>query len=216
MKSFVITIFDNDLSQRAADRCITSAKRYGIHVDKWKATTPRDSDFALRCLNAKLQRHMFESQYSRADNALACFLSHKSLWEYSVDNNEDVMILEHDTVFFDRLPPLSFDRCLTIGQPSYGKYNTPMTLGVNPLTQADYFKGAHAYIVKPKGAQELLNKIEHHARPTDIYLNVLNFPWLQECYPWVAKADDSFTTIQYERGCVAKHNYEKGIELVVV
>jgi len=42
------------------------------------------------------------------------------------------------------------------------------------------------------------------------------FPWLQEYYPFVARADDSFTTIQVERGCLAKHNYKDGYEIINV
>ena len=54
------------------------------------------------------------------------------------------------------------------------------------------------------------------ARPTDVFLNIESFPWLEEYYPWPVKADDSFTTIQNEFGCYAKHNYGEtyGIEKV--
>jgi GR25 family glycosyltransferase involved in LPS biosynthesis len=215
MKSFVITIEDNEKSQQAADRCIASGRRYGINVEKWKATTPRDPEFAHKCASAKLQESYFESQYSKKENALACFLSHRSLWEYSVETNQPVMILEHDAIFQDRLPPtLAFNQCITLGQPSYGTFRTPMTLGVSGLVQADYFKGAHAYIVKPNAAQDMLDKVPDYSRPTDIYLNVLNFPWLEEYYPWPVRVDDSFTTIQETAGCRAKHNFKKGIELI--
>jgi hypothetical protein len=40
------------------------------------------------------------------------------------------------------------------------------------------------------------------------------FPWLEEYYPWPVVVDDSFSTIQNQQGCLAKHNYAKGIELV--
>ena len=42
MKSFVIAIENHTPSQQVADRCIDSGKKYGIHVEKWKATTPDD------------------------------------------------------------------------------------------------------------------------------------------------------------------------------
>jgi len=39
---------------------------------------------------------------------------------------------------------------------------------------------------------------------------------LQEYWPWPVEAHDSFTTIQNENGCLAKHNYGEtyGIEEV--
>ena len=49
---------------------------------------------------------------------------------------------------------------------------------------------------------------------TDIYLKKDNFPWLTEYYPWPVMADDSFSCIQLDEGCKAKHNYNKGIEIV--
>lgn len=215
MKSFVITIMDNPHSVRAAERCIASAKRFGVTVEKFPAITPRDKDFKKLVEEKKLATHQFESGHSRKDNALACFLSHLSLWEKSVEENEDILILEHDAVFNGRIPTLlGFHKVITLGEPSYGVYNTPRTLGTQPLAQKEYFKGAHAYAVRPWGAKDLIEMVPDYSRPTDVYLNIMNFPWLEEYYPWPVKVDDSFSTIQFQQGCVAKHNYSKGIELV--
>lgn len=215
MKAFVITIMDNHLSNVAADRCIASAKRYGITVEKFPAITPRHPDFDKMVKENKLRVENFESGHSRKENALACFLSHMSLWKKSVELKTEVMILEHDAVFVGRVPPLlGFHKVVTLGQPSYGVYNTPTTLGTQPLAQKEYFKGAHSYVVRANGAAELLSMVSDYSRPTDVYLNNMYFPWLEEYYPWPVKVDDTFSTIQHQQGCVAKHNYQKGIELV--
>ena len=215
MKAFVITIMDNYSSEKAAERCIASGKRYGIEIEKFAAVTPRCPNFRKMVEEVGLVESNFESGHSRKENALACFLSHRFLWQKSVDEKTDIMILEHDAVFVNRVPALlGFHKVITIGQPSYGVYNTPMTLGTQPLSQKEYFKGAHAYIVRPEGAKELLSKVSDYSRPTDVYLNIMNFPWLEEYYPWPVKVDDSFSTIQHQQGCVAKHNYQKGIELI--
>ena len=42
-----------------------------------------------------------------------------------------------------------------------------------------------------------------------LVLNKNNFPWLQEYYPWVAEANDNFSTIQKTEGCLAKHLYNE-------
>ena len=80
-------------------------------------------------------------------------------------------------------------------------------MGVNELFSKGYFPGAHAYIVKPRGAKEFIKQAKVFARPTDVYLNKSTFPWLQEYFPWPVEARDSFTTIQNVNGCYAKHNY---------
>ena len=51
------------------------------------------------------------------------------------------------------------------------------------------------------------------AAPADVFINLNNFSWLQEYYPWVCMAVDSFTTIQKEDGILAKHNYKDGYEI---
>ena len=53
----------------------------------------------------------------------------------------------------------------------------------------------------------VLKKAETDAGPTDVFLHLDNFSFLQEYYPWVVEAKDSFTTIQNEKGCRAKHMY---------
>jgi len=214
MKSFVITIMDNPQSVKVAERCIKSAKKVGHVVEKYHAVTPRSEGFMDMVEDAELNIDQFSSKWSRPENALACFLSHMSLWKYSILNKCEVMILEHDAVFTNSVPYIPFDKCVTIGKPSYGKFNTPQSWGVQPLVQKRYFGGAHAYIINPTGAKKLLDKVPDHSCPTDVYLHADNFPWLQEFYPWPVSVDDSFSTIQEEAGCIAKHNYNKGIELI--
>jgi len=47
------------------------------------------------------------------------------------------------------------------------------------------------------------------ACPTDLYICNKNFPFVNEYYPWPVEARDSFTSIQTETGCLAKHSYQK-------
>ena len=104
---------------------------------------------------------------------------------------------------------------ISIGKPSYGRYNTPQTLGVGPLVHKKYFGGAHAYMITPEGAKELVETAKSgKAIPTDVYLNLDLFPFLEEYYPWPVEAQDSFSTIQNTNGCLAKHNYGEGYQLL--
>ena len=48
----------------------------------------------------------------------------------------------------------------------------------------------------------------------DLFLNKVDFPWIQEYYPWPIKADDNFTSIQNVAGSVAKHNYNKDFKVL--
>lgn len=207
MKNFVITIFGNEKSEKAAERCITSGYQHGgLVIGKWKATTPKD-DIQRIIKDEKINTAYMDEVYSRTPNCIAAFLSHFSLWKLSVESKEEITIFEHDAVCINNIPTiLNYNGVISLGAPSYGKFNTPTSFGVVPLTSKPYFPGAHAYRVKPAGAQMLIDQARMEARPTDVFLNRNTFPFLQEYYPWPVEARDSFTTIQSEIGCRAKHN----------
>jgi len=210
MKAFVIAIEDNELSMKAANRCIDTAKTYDIDVQIFKAITP--SDNPLKLLEEKgIPVDGFNEKYSRLENCVAAFLSHYSLWEMAAKDNDDYLILEHDAYFVGPIPKIVvYNKLISFGHPSYGKYNTPNMFGVNPLTSKPYLPGAHAYMLNRLGAKAIIEKAKTDARPTDVFLNTSNFPWLEEYYPWAVEARDTFTTIQKEEGCLAKHNWKGG------
>ena len=213
MKAFVITLMDNEKSVHSADRCIESAKKFGIEVQKHKAYTPSDSPIKISS-EKQIPIENFEEKYSRFDNCLAAFLSHHSLWEKCLKDREPMLILEHDAVFVNSLPTLFKNPIVSIGKPSYGKYNNPQHLGEGPLASKRYFPGAHGYYIDPAGALALIEKAKTHSVPTDLFINLDFFPYLQEYYPWPVEAHDKFTTIQNTIGCQAKHNYGKDYKII--
>ena len=214
MKSYVITIMDNTESVRVAERCIRSAAKYGIEVEKFPAITPaQDPEYIAT--NKGIPIDNFKEVYSRFENCVSAFLSHFTLWEKCVEDNEQYMILEHDAFFVDQVNVfMQYDKAINIGQPSYGKAQRPMKLGVNPLSSKPYFPGAHAYMVKPVGAKAFIQRAFIDASPTDIFLHRKRFPWLQEYYPWPVQARDTFTTIQKVDGCFAKHGFNNDYKII--
>ena len=214
MKSYVITIMDNERSVQVADRCIRSGAKFGIDIEKFVATIPSD-DPEIQAKNLDIPIDGFKEIYSRFENCLSAFLSHYRLWKECMELNQTIMILEHDAVIVDQIPVFkSFDTVMNLGKPSYGKAQTPMYLGVNPLTSKRYFPGAHGYMITPRGAKMLIDKAKTHAAPTDVFLSINNFPTLQEYYPWPVEAKDSFTTIQRQAGCLAKHSYGETYDII--
>lgn len=207
-EAYVITIADNEKSVKAAEKCIKSAAKYNLKVDKFNATTPKDdpeAQFKIR----NIPTDNFEEVYSRRVNCMAAFLSHFSLWEKCLLSGKRTVIFEHDAVVTGDIPvKANFQHFMTFSKPSYGSFQTPTMLGVNPLTQKRYFGGAHGYIITPTGAWILVEAAQRIARPTDIFLNRENLPSIQEYYPWVCEARDTFSTIQNDVGCQMKHNYQ--------
>lgn len=213
MLCFVITITNNPDSVKVANRCIESGKPFGVDIRQWPAFTPEDDPRGIFEDEGLPIQGFFGEEWSYPANAMAAFLSHRSLWKHCHITQQPVLILEHDAVIINDLPdPRMLGMVTSLGAPSYGKFNIPPRLGLNMLTSKPYFPGAHGYIVRPRGAEELLHKAHECAAPTDVFLSVNNFAWLQEWYPWPIEARDTFTTIQKEAGCRAKHSYQKDPE----
>jgi GR25 family glycosyltransferase involved in LPS biosynthesis len=213
MKGYVITISDVPQSVQVAKRCIKSAQRVGFEVQPFWATSPRHGveQFAA---SEGIPTEGFEEVYSRYINCLAAFCSHYRLWQKSVEENETLMILEHDAYFLDQISDTPFRNILSFGRPSYGKFVTPPTIGKNKLISKQYLPGAHAYAVTPAGAAQLIAQAKVCAKPTDVFICNANFDNIEEYYPWPVEVRDSFTTIQKERGCLAKHNYNETYEVI--
>lgn len=214
MKNYVITIMDNPKSVEAAQRCIDSGKKFGMEIEMWPARTPQNTNLDKVFHAKKINREGFVEKYSRLANCMAAFLSHYTLWEEAVKTKQEITIFEHDAVVTAPIPDtMYYYGAINLGQSSYGKAKTPRHIGVGPLTSKAYFPGAHAYRVNPIGAELIISGVGV-ARPTDVYLNTTYFPWLEEYNPQPVIAKDSFTTIQNESGCLAKHNYDEDYEII--
>jgi GR25 family glycosyltransferase involved in LPS biosynthesis len=214
MKSFVITIIDNKKSITAADKCINSGVKYGMLIQNFRAITPRDPIHTF-LKKEGISDQGFKEKFSRLDNCIAAFMSHYVLWVQCAAAKEEFQIFEHDAVIVNEIPEfINYQGCISLGKPSYGKYNDPLQIGVNPLTSKRYFPGAHAYRLKPSYAKLLIEQAKKVAKPTDVFLNIDTFPWLEEYYPWPVEAHDTFTTIQRAEGCLAKHNYSDKYEII--
>lgn len=215
MKAYVITILDNDRSVKVAERCIESGKKFGIDIEKWKAVTPDDDPDALFKRFGINPIGFNNNPYSRKDRCMSAFLSHFSLWEEALNTKDDVLIFEHDAVVTAQIPDVKgYQGCISFGAPSYGKFFTPRYLGVQELQSKSYFPGAHAYQVSWQAAEVLIKKAKTEAEPTDVFLNKNRFRFLQEYYPWPVVVKETFSTIQKEKGCQAKHSYNGGYELI--
>lgn len=212
--SFVLTIKRHENSEAAADRCIASGAKFEMPIQKAYGFTPKDNPVKV-AEEEGISIQGFKEKFSRFDNCLAAFLGHYTLWKQCVNMDQEFQIFEHDAVIVAPLPEwLNYDGCISFGAPSYGKFNTPTTLGVNKLISKPYFPGAHAYRLRPDRALTLCHAAKTQALPTDVFLDVRRFSFLQEYYPWPVEARDDFTTIQNENGCLAKHRYGPGYQII--
>lgn len=214
MRAYVIALFDHPGSWEVSGRCIDTGREHGVEVARMAAWEPRDEPEGQMVLRGWTTTGFDrDERYSRREPCMAAFLSHASLWARCRDERASLVVLEHDAVFVAPLPDLSgVTHGCNLGKPSFGEFVTPPG-GLGPFVSkaGGYLGGAHAYFITPAGAADLLRKAEVEAEPTDLFINRARFPWLQEFHPWPVVCDDSFSTIQHEEGCKAKHNAVESI-----
>jgi len=201
MRVQVIAI-DHPVSTPLVDRCVESGARFGVEVAVYQGVMPHDNPRHIFQKNGIPTDRFVRNTMAKPDHCMACFLSHRTLWQRCVRDDEPTLILEHDAVFTAEIPQLGDALVVNLGHPSYVPFTTPPT-GLGPLVSRPAFPGAHAYFVSPLGARKLLAK-ERQAKNPDMFLSVERFPFLQEYYPWPVVAEDSVSTTQLERGCQAR------------
>ncbi len=218
MQSYVICIESNKHSVEAANRCIESGKKFGYTIEKHPAYCPDDDPHKIfKEEGLPVSEFKIDARFSRLEPCMCGFLSHRSLWIKAFKENKQLLILEHDAIFTDKIPlNIGFDGLISFGRPSYGQYRKAKKPGVYKMFSkvGGYMPGAHAYVVSPRGARKLLHHAAQKPGPTDLFLNKHDFPFISEYYPWPVMADDKVSTIQHDIGCIAKHNYKKGIDIV--
>jgi GR25 family glycosyltransferase involved in LPS biosynthesis len=209
MKGYVITLLNIPQSVEVAKRCMESAKKYGIDVEIFPAVF-RDIAKA-EAEKENLKYNIRNASMSKPDAVAGNFISQYRIWKKIRDSKEPAIVLEHDAVFYDKLPKIDGD-IVNLGHPSFSKFEKKNKPGIYPLfsKKKGHFPGAHAYFVSPKGADLLIKKADEIGIvECDLFLNLKNFPNLKEIYPWIAKAKDTFSTIQNPSGCKPKHSFNK-------
>lgn len=212
MKTYVITLTQLEDSVKSAERVVASGREHGIEAVIFEGvpkTISRD-----RMVDAGIRQSTREDETGNVDAMIGCFMSHFSLWERCVEDDEPILVLEHDAYFVAPINEsvLRGHCCVNLGRPYYGRLKRPFRfkffagalsrmLGgggaqVFPLFSSNHLPGTHAYYVEPSGARKLISQARDGGlRPADLYMNSREFPFLEEIYPWPIEARPHFTSI---------------------
>lgn len=216
MKGYIVTLFNLPQSVRVAKRCLKSARRFGVEAKLFPAVYKDKSLDELK--KEKLEIADYDHSYSKQGSVMGNFVTQYRIWKAIVKSGEPGIVLEHDAVFIDFVPDLTDKgEIINLGKPSYGKFKRKKKPGVYPMFSKDkgYIPGAHGYYLTVEGARQLIAKAkEVGAAPCDLFLNRKKFPQIKEIYPWVIVANDKFSTIQNEKGCLKKHNFDEDFKIL--
>ena len=227
MKAFIITMSDNADSLRLTKVCKESILTTDsvLEVQHFEAVQPPqlykhnveifDGEFVpWRYPERDTESHLdfstglFLKAYPTSDikRVMACSLSHMKLWKWSVENNETIVVLEHDAVLTRKFDPehllhdhawgavgLNDPRGNTrkgqlfhnIASQKEGIQSVPSidTTQEPPLPMG--IAGNSAYIIRPWAAKQLLETTKTLGLwPNDAIMCKQLFPWLRVVYPY--------------------------------
>lgn len=237
MKAYIITMSDRGDSAIASKKCFDSIKEYHSKLEpvQWEAIQPprlyehiveifeefvtwswpeKEHEDRLDLFTNLFLRHYKTTDINRVK---ACALSHMKLWKKSVDDNETMVILEHDAQFIRHFDPddLVWDKswgAVALNNPQgatrkgqhYHSLVSILGEGIHKIPAIDNknepplphgLPGNSAYIIRPHAAKELLQTISKLGIwPNDAIMCTQLFPWLRISYPYYTELQGVVST----------------------
>lgn len=193
MKAYVIVLTNNNISQYGYRKLKESNDKLNkFDLTLFEAVTPEKIETLLTEYNIHWNYpkkgieideilKIKKTAYANVDvnKRIACALSHYILWKQCLDNNESMLILEHDSIFIDTLSDdildMEFD-ILGINDPRNAtrkanvfhsiiqtEINTCQTIPkIDSEDIPQGLAGNSAYIIKPAGAKQLINAVDKY------------------------------------------------------
>jgi hypothetical protein len=172
-RACIITIKNNDVSEKLSKRCQLSCERVGMQYQVWDAF---DGHAGLavpeHSRNSDILNMIKVTDHYLTRTEVACFLSHLSLWIHCCLIDKPLVILEHDAVMVQK-----FTRHAALNSLIYLGCSEWQS-GAMPLNEIPVFGSegpnylfvcrAHAYSLDPLMAKNLIS----HAIKMGIYTSL--------------------------------------------
>jgi glycosyl transferase family 25 len=183
-----------DRASSRRQRMEDEARRLGLVFTRFAAVSTDDiGDETLATLGRRWERPL-----SRPE--LACFLSHKALWQRVAETSQPMLILEDDVRLSPRLADLwsagalkHFTDMDLLNLEDFGRrrfVSPALRPLVGDLQRLRVFRdkaGAAAYVLWPAGAQKLLARAERQgAAPADAFIHSSGDLVSWQCQPALA------------------------------
>jgi len=189
-KVFIIVLENNLHSQTMYNECLETAKKYNWQLEQFNAFDGHSiEDSTWKDLNLKLPN---DKKFLRRKGVHGCFLSHYTLWKKSLETNESIIILEHDTLIQDYWKTVNFN-CDVLKLHTSKKYNYDVYCN-------KWSVGAQAYIISPTGAKKIIDWVHHNfAYHADMLIGDKIVNWQELNYDLVKLNPMNFSTTNEKR-----------------
>lgn len=193
---FVITKEGDTVSEEMANNCISSGKSHGFEIEKFFGIYDNIDNLFLE---NKLFVNPAGAKKVQTIGVKGCFLSHYFLWKQCIERNTSIAIFEYDALIINSVPDnvldmfedyLNLDYARHLHLKDLDVYRSKLIKSDNITIQRlqedthsdpssfkyinrNHIKGAFGYILKPSGAQKLLNAAHHNGMlPADVLINL--------------------------------------------
>lgn len=160
--AYIITVRNNEVSERYSRRCQQSCEQVGMPYKVWDAFDGTKGSIVTppQCENETITRIVKITDHYLTRGEVACALSHISLWAHCAIIDKPIVILEHDAIMVKKFESCdSYNSIVYLGGAEWVKHKWQMftipphaSEGPNNL----FICRAHAYCIDPIVAKNMI------------------------------------------------------------
>lgn len=202
-KAHIITIKGHEVSEAMAERCLKSCQKIGQSAEIFDAFDGTGK-FNVNIIIPEHSRNKDWAKWIKLTNTtlskpeICCFLSHFALWVKCVEEDQPLMVLEHDAVMLKPFEHhLAINAIIYLGSNEMvsNNYWNPIPPHAQLCPDYRYILRTHAYSVDPICAKNLISHAIEKGIHTavDVFMNIQKYSIL--CFGIYATDVPGETTI---------------------
>lgn len=185
-KAYIITLKGHTLSETMAKRCAESCDAAGMAWKFWDAV---DGTSGVIKIPEHLRHTSYLKWIKQVNPALAVteictVLSHLTLWAKCVEQDQPLVVLEHDAIMLSAVKQHSaFNNIVYLGsiEQKHNGYWNPIPIHGQINSNYRFILRAHAYSIDPMIARNLLSHVIKFgiSSSIDVFMRADIFPMMQ-------------------------------------
>jgi Glycosyltransferase family 25 (LPS biosynthesis protein) len=199
-KAYIIRVKDHERSELLAKNCAESCDKVKMPYEFWDAYNGLDSELKAPIHHGQFMNMVKITDHYMTRGEVACALSHISLWVKCVEQDQPLVVLEHDAVMVQPYRQHAvFNSICYLGsneQVNQGWAVLPTPPHASEGPNYHFICRAHAYAIDPAVAKNMLAHVLKYGinAPLDIMLRTDVFP-VHQIGIFAYDAKDGQTTI---------------------
>lgn len=181
-KAYIIRVAGNENSETRATRCAESCDLVGMPWEYWDAYNGITDELVAPEHHSGVMEMVKITDHYLTRGEVACALSHISLWQKCVLDDQPLVVLEHDSVMVQPyVNHAVFNSICFLGSneqvnQGWGVFPTPPHASEGP--NYHFLCRAHAYAIDPAVAKNMLAHVLKYGicAPLDIMIRADIFP----------------------------------------